>query len=164
VVRMQAQLRPSEILAEIPKVQRQPVPQALQACAAAYGDQRTAMAAAYVSGADTLQAIAAYFGVHSSTVSRAVRWEEGQPAEQPCMLARPDPISMVCLCMLRWVLPHLDPHATQANQWRTIHPECINGCLTRWCQTDNFRGIVVPGEVIFPPLLLRGETRERFDL
>jgi hypothetical protein len=36
------------------------------------------MAAAHVSGAYTLQAIAAYFDVHSSTVSRVVRRAEGQ--------------------------------------------------------------------------------------
>jgi hypothetical protein len=53
------------------------------------------------------------------------------------------------------MLPHLDLHATEANQLETIHPEYSNGCLARWRQTDNFRGIVVSGEVIFPPLLLR---------
>jgi AraC-like DNA-binding protein len=68
--------------------------QALQALVEAYSDQRMAMAAAYVSGPYTLKAIAAYFGVHSSTVSRAVRQAEGQqPPEHPCMLARPDPLS-----------------------------------------------------------------------
>jgi hypothetical protein len=36
------------------------------------------MTAAYESGTYTLHAIGAYFGVHSSTVSRAVRWAEGQ--------------------------------------------------------------------------------------
>jgi hypothetical protein len=78
VARMQAQLRPSEILDEIPMVQRQPVPQSLQTFAEAYDNEWTAMAVASGSGADTLQAIAAYFGVHSSTVSRAVRRAEGQ--------------------------------------------------------------------------------------
>jgi putative transposase len=75
---MQARLRAAERLDEIPKVQRHPVPQSLQAFAGAHGDERTAMAAAYASGAYTLKAIAAYFGVHSSTVSRAVRRAEGQ--------------------------------------------------------------------------------------
>jgi len=51
------------------------------------------MVAAYVSGAYMLKRIAAYFGVHSSMVSRAVRRAEGQqPAEHQCMVARPDPI------------------------------------------------------------------------
>jgi predicted DNA binding protein len=36
------------------------------------------MAAAYVSGAYTMKAIAEYFGVHYSTVSRAVRRAENQ--------------------------------------------------------------------------------------
>jgi REP-associated tyrosine transposase len=78
VAHMQARLRAAERLDEIPKVQRHPVPQSLQAFAGAHGDERTAMAAAYASGAYTLKAIAAYFGVHSSTVSRAVRRAEGQ--------------------------------------------------------------------------------------
>src|SRR6266511_267717 len=57
------------------------------------------MAAAYVFDAYTLQPIAAYFGVHSSTVSRAVRRAGGQqPAEHPYMNARPDPISTLILC------------------------------------------------------------------
>jgi IS30 family transposase len=51
------------------------------------------MAAAYVSGDYMLQAIAAYFGVHSGTVSRTVRRAEGQqPAYHHFMPARPDPI------------------------------------------------------------------------
>jgi hypothetical protein len=71
----------STSLDEIPKMQRKPFPQALQMFAKAYGNKRTAMAAAYVSGAYTLKAIAAYFGVHYSTVSRAVRYAaEQQPA------------------------------------------------------------------------------------
>jgi hypothetical protein len=77
VALIQARLWVPERLDEIPKVQRQPVLQQLPAFAKAYGDKRTAMAA-YVSGAYTLQAIAAYFGVHSSRVSRAVRRAEGQ--------------------------------------------------------------------------------------
>jgi hypothetical protein len=52
--------------------------QSLQALVEAYGEKRTAMAAAYVSGAYTLKAIAAYVGVQSSMVSRAVRHAEGQ--------------------------------------------------------------------------------------
>jgi hypothetical protein len=94
VARMQARLRATESLDEIPKVQRHPVPQSLQAFAEAYGDRHTVMAAAYVFGAYTLKAIAAYFGVHSSTGSGVVRRAEGQqPAYHQCMIARPDPIS-----------------------------------------------------------------------
>jgi hypothetical protein len=70
---MQGQLQAPERLDEIPKVQRQPLPPVLQAFVEAHDDPRTAMAAAYDSGAYTLKAIAAHFGVHYSTVSRAVR-------------------------------------------------------------------------------------------
>jgi REP element-mobilizing transposase RayT len=78
VAHMQARLRDTETLDEIPKVQRHPVPQSLQAFAEAHSNRRTAMAAAYVSGAYTMKAIAEYFGVHYSTVSRAVRRAENQ--------------------------------------------------------------------------------------
>ena len=50
----------------------------LQGFAQAHGDRRTAMAAAYAAGAYTMKAIAAYFGVHYSTVSRAVKDAECQ--------------------------------------------------------------------------------------
>jgi len=67
------------------------VPHALHALAEAYGDKRTATAA-YVSGAYTLQAIAVYFGIPSSTVRWAGRSAEGQKtAEHTCMIARPAP-------------------------------------------------------------------------
>jgi REP element-mobilizing transposase RayT len=79
VGRMQGRLQASERVDEIPKVQRRPVPPSLQAFTEAYDDKRTAMAAAYASGAYMLKAIAAHFGVHSSTVSRAVRQARGQP-------------------------------------------------------------------------------------
>jgi hypothetical protein len=74
-----------------------------QAFTEADGDQQTAMAAASVSGAYTRQAIAASFGVPSSTVRRAVRWAEGQkPVEQHCMLARPDAISVTPYLLREW--------------------------------------------------------------
>jgi putative transposase len=88
---MQARLRATETLDEIPKGQRLPVPQSLQAFAEAYSDQRTAMAAAYVSGAYTMKVIAAYFGVHYSPVSRAVSRAAPQHTAEPlCMTARPE--------------------------------------------------------------------------
>jgi putative transposase len=77
IAHMQTRLQATESLDEIPKVQRQPVPQSLHAYAEAYDDKRLAMVAAYASGAYTLKAIAAYFGVHYSTVSREVRRVEG---------------------------------------------------------------------------------------
>ena len=78
MARMQARLPATESLDEIPKVQRHPVSPSLQAFAEACSDKRTAIAATYVSGTYTLKAITPSFGVHSSTVSRAVRWAEGQ--------------------------------------------------------------------------------------
>ena len=56
--------------------QRRPRPQPLQAFAQARADKRVAMAAAYGSGGYTMKAIAAYVGVHDSTVSRALRQAE----------------------------------------------------------------------------------------
>ncbi|MEJ2677290.1 MAG: helix-turn-helix domain-containing protein, partial [Acidihalobacter sp.] len=42
------------------------------------GDRREAMARAFLSGAYTMQEIGEHFGVHYSTVSRAVHWFESQ--------------------------------------------------------------------------------------
>ena len=67
------------------------------------------------------------------------------------------------LCYLRWVFPHPDPHAAEAHQLQTIHPERCNSCLASWGQTKNSRGICIPGKVLFPRLLLRvkqGDGRE----
>jgi hypothetical protein len=60
------------------------------------------------------------------------------------------------------MFPHLYPHTTEANQWRAIHPECINCCLAGWCQTDHFRGSFVPGEMICLSLLLRMKQGDDF--
>ena len=70
---MQAQIPDGRILDEIPKVQRQGPPTSLDDFARAYDDRRAAMVAASRSGAYTMKAMAAYFGVHDSTVSRAMR-------------------------------------------------------------------------------------------
>jgi hypothetical protein len=56
-----------------------------------YGATPMGMATACVSGAYTLTASAASFGVPSSTVSQAVRRVEGEkPVSHSCMLARAD--------------------------------------------------------------------------
>ena len=60
-------------LAEIPKAQWQAPPPPLEAFAARAGSRDEAMARAYLSGGYTQGRIAAHFGVHYSTVSRAVR-------------------------------------------------------------------------------------------
>ena len=76
VAQMQSRLTADDTLEEVPKVQRQRPPPSLQAIAQEHGDRASAMAAAYFSGAYTMKAIAVYFGVHYSTVSRAVRRAE----------------------------------------------------------------------------------------
>jgi len=73
VARMQSQITDGSALDEIPKVQRQGPRASLDDFARAYDDRRAAMAAAYLVGAYTMKTIAAYFGVHYSTVSRALR-------------------------------------------------------------------------------------------
>lgn len=62
--------------AEIPRAQRRPLAKPLTAYAAIGGDRGAAMAAAYASGDYSMKAIAAYFGVHYATVSRAVKRAE----------------------------------------------------------------------------------------
>ena len=62
--------------AEIPRAQRRPLARSLAAYAADGGDRDAAMAAAYASGDYTMKAIAAHFGVHYATVSRAVKRAE----------------------------------------------------------------------------------------
>jgi Transposase and inactivated derivatives len=61
---------------EIPRAQRRPLAQPLAHYRAAIADPQAAMAAAYASGDYTMQQIAEGFGVHYSTVSRAVKREE----------------------------------------------------------------------------------------
>jgi DNA-binding MarR family transcriptional regulator len=69
---MQSQIKDEKPLDEIPKVQRQMRRPSLQDFARQHGNQQSAMAAAYLSGAHTMKEIASYFGVHYSIVSRAV--------------------------------------------------------------------------------------------
>jgi len=60
-------------LSEVPRRQHMPVPQPLAWYAASTADRHEAMARAYRSGTHSLAQIAHHFGVHYSTVSRAVR-------------------------------------------------------------------------------------------
>ena len=76
VARMQSHITAGSTLDEIPKVQRQKPHASLDDFARLYDDRRAAMVAASLSGAYTMKAIAAYFGVHYSTVSRAIRDNE----------------------------------------------------------------------------------------
>ena len=65
---------------EIPKAQRRPKAKPLASYAQAFPDRTVAMAAAHASGDYTLADIAAHFGVHYATVSRAVRALEVRPS------------------------------------------------------------------------------------
>ncbi|MEJ2379989.1 MAG: transposase [Gammaproteobacteria bacterium] len=60
-------------LREIPRVQRRAFAGTLAHYEDSYVERREAMARAFLSGAYTMQEIAEHFGVHYSTVSRAVR-------------------------------------------------------------------------------------------
>lgn len=73
VQRMQERIPPAETVREIPRAQRRPPAKPL---ADYEGDGRNGMALAYLSGDYSLQQIAVHFGVHYSTVSRAVRAHE----------------------------------------------------------------------------------------
>ena len=66
---MPSQIKDAKSLDEMPKVQRHLCCLALQAFPRECGNQQAAMAAAYSSGAHTMQAITAYFGVHYSLTS-----------------------------------------------------------------------------------------------
>jgi transposase-like protein len=68
---------------KIPQVQRRLCHTSLRDFAREYRDRRAAMAAAYASGTYTMKAIAAYFGGHYSTVSRAVKDAERQRLDAP---------------------------------------------------------------------------------
>ena len=72
VQKMQAQIEKKPGLGEIPRAQRRALTQPLEIFAKRYPHSE-AMARAYLSGQHTMAAIARHFGVHYSTVSRAVR-------------------------------------------------------------------------------------------
>ena len=75
VQKMQAQVEQKPALGEIPIAQRRPLTQPLAQFEAHYPRQE-AMARAYLSGRHSMAAIALHFGVHYSTVSRAVKKHE----------------------------------------------------------------------------------------
>jgi hypothetical protein len=65
--------KPTERLREVPRAQRRPLASSLAEFARRYPVRHEAMARAFQTGAYSMQEIADYFGVHYSTVSRAVR-------------------------------------------------------------------------------------------
>jgi REP element-mobilizing transposase RayT len=76
IKRTLARLATPDDLTEVPRVQRRAPPRPLAAYAKRHRDPQAAMAAAYRSGNYSLAAIARHFGVHYSTVSRAVSRSE----------------------------------------------------------------------------------------
>lgn len=79
VKKMQAHIEKRPSLDEIPRAQRRMLTQPLTEFEQRYG-RNEAMARAYMSGQHTMAAIAEHFGVHYSTVSRAVASHEGAEA------------------------------------------------------------------------------------
>lgn len=75
VRKMQAHIDRRSRLDEIPRAQRRAVAQPIETFAKKYSG-REAMARAYLSGQHSMAHIATHFGVHYSTVSRAVRQHE----------------------------------------------------------------------------------------
>ena len=76
VRKMQAQIEQNPTLDEIPRAQRRAITQPLPEFERSY-QRHEAMARAYLSGQHSMAEIAKYFGVHYSTVSRAVKQYEG---------------------------------------------------------------------------------------
>jgi len=75
VRKMQAQIENKPALDEIPRAQRRAITQSLQQLERRY-PRNESMAHAYRSGQHTMASIAKHFGVHYSTVSRAVKQHE----------------------------------------------------------------------------------------
>jgi len=73
VQRMQKEIESLQALQEVPRAQRRPVAKPLNYYARHTSDPFLGMALAYLSGDYTMKAIADHFGVHYTTVSRAVK-------------------------------------------------------------------------------------------
>jgi putative transposase len=76
ITRMLKYVEPDTDLAEVPRAQRRPIAKPLAFYQSRY-DARKGMALAYLRGDYSMKAIAEFFGVHYSTVSRAVKGYEG---------------------------------------------------------------------------------------
>jgi hypothetical protein len=78
---------------EVPRLQRRPRALPLSHFVSAYADAKAGMARAYSTGDYTLAQVAQAFGVHYSTVSRAVRGKPEDPSAPGPALAdrRVDP-------------------------------------------------------------------------
>lgn len=73
VKRLQKKLDHTEDLSEIPRAQRRPLAKPLQYYESRYKDKKRGIVEAYSTGDYTMKAIADYFKVHYSTVSRAIK-------------------------------------------------------------------------------------------
>lgn len=69
-------------IAEVPRAQRRPKVPSLQTLATRHRERNAAMGAAFATGGYSLAQIAEHFGVHYSTVSRAVRSQEQKRREE----------------------------------------------------------------------------------
>ena len=83
VERLSGEAKPLERLREVPRAQRRPLAKPLVWFDQAYPVRREAMAQAFLTGVYTMKDIADHFGVHYSTVSRAVRWYEKDRLSRP---------------------------------------------------------------------------------
>ena len=79
----------SERAREVPRAQRRALAKPLADYARRHPARREAMARAFQSGVYTMQEIADYFGVHYSTVSRAVRQLDRGTVSVPGLRAKP---------------------------------------------------------------------------
>lgn len=81
VQRMQKEIECLQALQEVPRTQRRPVAKPLDHYADHASSPFLAMALAYLSGDYTMKTIADYFGVHYTTVSRAIKEYEATKKE-----------------------------------------------------------------------------------
>jgi len=81
--------KPAERLREVPRAQRRSLAKPLADFALRYPVRREARARAFQTGVYTMQEIADYFGVHYSTVSRAMRHIETGKGSQTGLPANP---------------------------------------------------------------------------
>ncbi len=88
---LQAEIQARDDLSEIPKEQKRLVREDLPFFAREYPDKTEAMARAYLSGFFTQNEVAGYFGVHYTTVSRAVKNYRKEAAEEERRLHRRSP-------------------------------------------------------------------------
>jgi hypothetical protein len=60
------------------------------------------------------------------------------------------------------MLCHFDPHTTETNHLGAIHFERRKGCSANRSQPNDFCGILAPGKMIPPGLLMGVEQRDTF--